>query len=365
MRELWPMAGVFVILVALFMFVFLVAREPGPSDAPPAHGDAALDGGDEAPDPAEVLKRFLEVIEKRQPKYDYVELECPACGEQLAVPEQASQESNNRFGGVATDIMSIALSPPPADGGRPGLESQDWEMLLATCAGCGASFHYLDVYHIRGGRYAISGWDLGELAPSLAQRDPMDWTVEERIYTRVLSLRAAGVEDVEQGFAALQGAYAANFGTWYGNTVHVPSPAFYALAAASFAVALETDTEMNTEARAVTAMTMGECLRLLGRDDDAKAAFELVHELADEAFDPERIQHKAALDALSQLEGLLAAGDHSLQRAQVAAAGEPPVGWYIDEMLPAINGHLDQHRSDWSELVDLSEIHVRINALMP
>lgn len=364
MRELWPMAGVFVILVALFMFVFLVAREPAPSDAPPGHGDA-LTSEEHVPDPAEVLKRFYEVVEKRQPKYDHVELECPACGEPLAVPEQASQESNNRFGGVATDIMSIALSPPPEEGGRPSLESQDWEMLLATCASCGAAYHYLDVYHLRGGRYAISGWDIEELAPSLAQRDPTEWTVEEKIYARVLTLRAAGVEEVELGFAALQGAYAANFGTWCGNTVHIPSPAFYALAAAYLAIALETDAQLNTEARAVTAMTMGECLRLLGRDDDAKAAFELVHELANEAFDPERVQHQAALDALSQLEGLLAAGDHSLHRAQVAASGEPPVGWYIDEMLPGINGHIDQHRDAWSGLLDVDEIHARINASIP
>ena len=354
MREWWPAAFVFALLALILLLVFLVSR-PGDETRQP---DERLDAEQQL-----TAERFIELLEMRQLQVKHIPMACPIDGTALDVPELASSHSRNRFGGVATDMMSISLAPPEAEPGRPNVELQDWEALLVTCPVCGATYHGIDIHHLnQATRYRIDDWDLTARAPQLAGRPPEAWTVDERIYVRLLTQRAAGVPSVELGFTALQGAYAANFGTWYGKEVRIPSPAYYALAAAYFTDALATEPEMRPLTRSYTALTQGECLRLLGRAEEARQAFAEVLSL--DAFDESNAEHRAALAALSQLQRLLEAEDYSLHRADIPEFREPPLGWYLDEMLPAINGHIAQHRASWNALDEADEIHARITALL-
>jgi len=433
MRQWWPVAFLFALLVLVLCFVFFVAiprSQPGSSQA--AGGGTATNSS-EAPaagetedeiSAAEKAARFAEAIEQRQPVYTTAKWNCPVDQVELDVPQQASRNANNRFGGVATDLMAIALGPPPAEGGRPSLDKQDWEMLLVTCPQCGATFHGIDLWQLQNGNYKIEHWNLKELVPVLAAKDFSTWTVDERILVRVLTQRAAGVEDVELAFSAIQGAYAANFDTWYGKDVQIPSDAFYALAAAYFRRALESGEGLNPEARSIASQTMGEVYRLLGRSKDAEAAFAAALEVeldataespakyaswkvdwdgdgqVDESGTGEPIlkatykapgqYHPAftfftdsadeistvTLDVavnmdqfqfqvLNQLEGLLADHKSSLEIAQIEQMDEPPGGWYLSEMLPAINSHIAQHRGDWNELDDPDQIITAIFEQLP
>jgi hypothetical protein len=354
MRYWWAVALVFTLLVLILLFVFLISR-PAEKKPSPEHPPA--------PEQQLTAERFYDLLAERQLRIEYVQMACPIDGTVLEVPELARRHSRNRFGGVATDLMSISLAPPAEGRGRPDVGLQDWEALLVTCPLCGATYHGIDIFHLQQAtRYRIDEWELSAIAPALAARPSEDWTTDERIYTRLLTQRAGGVPSVELGFTALQGAYAANFGTWYGKTVRIPSPAFYALAAAYFADALVTDSEMQPLTRASTALPLGECYRLLGRPADAAETFALVRSLG--AFDESNTEHRAARAALSQLEQLLAAEDYSLHRAEIPEFDEPPVGWYIDEMLPAINGHIAQHRADWAALGEIDALHQQILDLL-
>ena len=363
MRQWWPVAFLFVFLALVGVFVFLVAMpHSDTSDTAPSgtHATAQPDSGDAASEEelATEAERFAEAIEIRQPKYTYTAWTCPVDEVELQVPGQSSQQSNNRFGGVATDLMSIALAPPSEGIGRPSLEMQDWEMLLVTCPECGATYHGIDLWNLQQDQgYSLENWDLAQLASALAARDFDTWTVEERVLARVLTQQAMGVEDVELGFTALQGAYAANFGTWYGNQVNIPSPAFYALTAAFFKRALENGQALNDQSRCITAMTQGEAYRLLARTDDAAAAFTAARE--SEALDEGRIQ------VLEQLEGLLNSGDHALAVAEVGADHVPPGGWYLSEMLPAINSHIAYNRGNWAEMDDADAIITAMIEMLP
>jgi hypothetical protein len=432
MRQWWPVAFLFALLVLVLGFVFFVAvprSQPGSAQTAgsgTATGGAGSPGANETEGEigaAEKAQRFAEAIEQRQPVYTTTKWNCPVDQVELDVPQQASRNANNRFGGVATDLMAIALGPPPAEGGRPSLDKQDWEMLLVTCPQCGATFHGIDLWQLQNGNYKIEHWNLKELVPVLAEKDFSTWTVEERILVRILTQRAAGVEDVELAFSAIQGAYAANFNTWYGTEVHIPSDAFYALAAAYFRRALESGEGLNTQARSIASQTMGEAYRLLGRSKDAQAAFAAALEVeinavaespanyasweadwdgdgqVDENGTDEPIlkvpyqapgqYHPAftfytdsgdeistvTLDVavnmdqfqfqvLTQLEGLLANHRFSLEIAQIEQMDEPPGGWYLSEMLPAINGHIAEHRDDWNSLDDPEAIIAAIVELL-
>jgi len=436
MRQWWPVAFLFALLVLVLCFVFFIAvprsqtgsaqTAPGGTATSGAESPAAGETEDES-SAAEKAQRFAEAIEQRQPVYTTTKWNCPVDQVELDVPQQASRNANNRFGGVATDLMAIALGPPPAEGGRPSLDKQDWEMLLVTCPQCGATFHGIDLWQLQNGNYKIEHWNLKELVPMLAERDFGTWTVEERILVRVLTQRAAGVEDVELAFSAIQGAYAANFDTWYGKEVHIPSDAFYALAAAYFRRALESGEGLNTEARSIASQTMGEICRLLGRSTDAEAAFAAARaplqvELDATAESPAdyaswkvdgdgdgqvdesgtgepvlKVTYKApgqyhpvftfysdsakeistvTLDVavnmdqfqfqvLNQLVGLLADHKFSLEIAQIEQMDEPPGGWYLSEMLPAINSHIAEHRGDWNSLDDPEAIIAAIVELLP
>ncbi|GEM_PF-2436901 len=346
----WPVAFLFGFLAVLAIVVFVIARPAPEQQATPAEpatpaGQAALSA-----------EEFAQLLAERQPSYSTMQLACPVEGTMLEVP---NQDMDNRLGGVATDLMKIALGPPEEGIGRPSFEAQDWEMLLVTCPDCGATYHGIDLFNFgRGDAYSLADWDLSALAPALAARSVEDWTVEERVLARVLTQRAAGVESVELGFSALQGAYAANFNTWYGRKVNVPSPAFYALAAAFFRDSLdESHTAMAPGTKAITEMTLGEMYRLLGRREDAAQVFADARESG--GLD------QYTLQVLEQLEGLATAGDSGLSRAEVSALAPLSTGWYIDEMLPAINGHISAHRDGWSDLNDPDDALARILAMLP
>lgn len=361
MRQWWPVAFIFVFLALLGVFVFLVAMPRGDSSGAPAAG--AQGGTADATAPTEeeleeMAALFAEAIVQRQPVYTLTAWACPVDSVELQVPGQANRQSNNRFGGVATDLMSIALSPPTDGLGRPNLDSQDWEMLLVTCPQCGATFHGIDLWNLdQDLGYSLDGWDLAAVAPALAARDKSAWTVEERILVRLLTQRKMGVANVELGFTALQGAYAANFGTWYGKEVHIPSAGFYALASALFQRALDSDEELNAEARGITAMTQGEAYRLLGRADDALNSFALATEL--NALDDSR------LEVIEQLRSLVKSGNSSLEIAIVGEVHVPPGGWYLSEMLPAINSHIAFYRADWAGMDEADAIIAALLEQLP
>jgi len=154
----------------------------------------------------------------------------------------------------------------------------------------------------------------------------------------------------------MQGAYAANFGTWYGKEVTIPSCAFYALAAAYFKRALAEDETLPPEGRSITLMVQGEAYRLLGREEDALAAFQQVRDLG--------LLDAYTLPVLDQIEELAKTNQYSLERAAVAGMIEPPNGYYLDEMLPAINGHIAHARDSWNQLDDPNEILAAIDALL-
>lgn len=342
----WPVAFLFGFLVLLAVLVFVVARPPGQPAEP---GQQPVSAQEQARLSAE---EFAELLLQRQPRYSTFQSACPIDGTVLEVPKQ---DDDNRLGGVATDLMKIALGPPEGGIGRPDFEAQDWEMLLVTNPNNGATYHGIDLYNIASStRYEIADWDLAAWMPALAARPVDDWTVEERVLARVLTQRAAGVENVELGFSTLQGAYAANFNTWYGRKVSIPSPAFYALAAAYFRSALANDETLTAATRSVTQMTLGEMYRLLGRLEEAAQALAAAREAG--GLD------QYTLQVLAQLESLVAAGDSSLIRAEVAELAPLSTGWYLDEMLPAMNGHITAHRGEWNGLYTPEEVLARIDA---
>ncbi|MBN2081477.1 hypothetical protein JW859_04625 [bacterium] len=361
MRQWWPVAFLFGLLGVLFVFVFLLARSGDSTTTETSTpASATADAGSATTPAAETeltMEQFMEMIEQRQPRYEFMEMPCGVDGTLLEVPKQANRMATNRLGGVATDMMSIALGPPVEGQGRPSLDKQDWEMLLVTNPANGATYHGIDLHHLSSGvQYHITEWNLAALAPALAAIPNSEWTVEERILARVLTQRAAGVDDVELGFAALQGAYAANFGTWYGKDVAIPSSAFYALAAAYFKQALATDETLPPEGRSTTLMVQGEAYRLLGRQADALAAFRQVRDLG--------LLDEHTLPVLDQIEGLAEAGNYNLERAAVTGMTVPPGGYYLDEMLPAINGHIAYARDAWNTSDNSDSILAAIDALL-
>ena len=74
----------------------------------------------------------------------------------------------------------------------------------------------------------------------------------------------------------------------------------------------------------------------------------------------EQVRH--VVGDLEQLKAALDAGDYSLERVRIEGLTAPPVGWYLDTMLPAINGHITEHRADWNTLDDPAEIEQAIIA---
>jgi hypothetical protein len=333
-RQQWgATAFVFVFLGLLLLFVFLVSRRP------------AEDGAD-APVVTGAQASFWDGLAQRAPEYTTVSYNCPVDGTALDVPNRVR---DNRYGGVASDFMKITLAPPEGGYGQPDLTMQEWEMMPATCPTCGATYMEIDLLNLSsqmlpGGLAALQEWDLAEAAPPLADVPPAEWTRDEQLFVRYLTHRQAGFPGTELGYAALPAAYASNFAVWYGKDYAVPSVAYYALAAARMRADLDSGLPEREGERALIMFDLAELYRLLGRPEDASAWF-------DSALDSGLLD-EGRLAALEQLGASLEAGDFSLERVKIEGLTAPPVGWYLDTMLPAINGHISEHRADWNSLDD-------------
>ncbi|MCH7471402.1 hypothetical protein IIA79_00420 [bacterium] len=391
MREGWPTAFIFAVLAAIMLFVFAVCVEWEAVSVNGKHNEVPASGLRIPLTLTDPVAEFWARVEKYQPKYITLTRNCLVDGVEFEIQLKESRESDNRFGGVATDLMKIALAPPREGIGPPRLDLQEWENILGSCPACGATYTDADLSYIRRGAVPsalsnLRSWDLEAIAPTLAARPVEDWTPDERILVRYLTRRHAGFETVELGFAALSGAYASNLAIALGKKHTIPAPAFYALAAAEFASALDEQDSLNSEAAALTAQILGEMYRLLGRAADAQGAFDVSHEYFEEArLELEEKFASADLDGrssatwerklksldltmgiLGQLEASLAAGEYHLQRARVKEIEVPEeVGWYLDGMLPSINGELVFHRDGWNGEDDAEAIVSRIAGLFP
>jgi hypothetical protein len=358
--EWWPAVFVFVLLALILLLVFSIPPDDPahlPKDVVAEVDDPELD---ELPSPEEdasmSFQGFMELLEERAPRYVEKTVTDPVDGSEFVLPVPESSTSKNRFGGIATDLMTITLGPPDeTTNGRPSLAVQEWDAMRGTNPELGTTYMEVDLLNIIGNpRYEIEEWDLAATAPGLAARGIENWTSGERILSHVLTQRAAGVEPVELAFNSLQGAYSANFNVWYGEEeVYIPSAAFYALAAAYFETALEQSGQMNKVARFIVHRTLGETYRLLGRFDDALDSFARAREVGHE--------DERELAMLDTLEQYAAAGDSDLHRAEIEGMPEPPVGWYVELMLPAINAHLDRHRDEWAGLDSAGAVLGKIN----
>lgn len=315
------------------------------TDAQRPARDAAA-GGRPAPRAVDerAVARFWATVEEHQPKFEPVAQVCPVEGADLDVPALID---TNRLGGVATDMMQLALAPNPQGTGAPDISRQVFAEQFGTCPKCGATYTELDISVMNTApvRERLAKWDLAQLAPELAARPQAQWTADERALARFLTQRQAGLSQVELGISALQGAYCCNLAVAAGIKRRFVSPAFYALAASCFAQGLA---DSDKTAASFAAMMLGECSRLLGRVDAAQAAYAQARSLG--GLEPE------AQAVLDQLEQLLQQGDMNLERAQLPGVAMPPVAWYLEPMLPAINGDIAVARQDWAELTDTDAV---------
>lgn len=368
MNEWWPVLFIFGFLAALFIFVFTIGKGEGGSTA-----EALKDKDSEHGDATELSasEQFWAAIEEHQPVYTSINYECLVDGTEIPVP---NKQSDNRLGGVATDLMKIALGPPKSGLGRPDFELQEFEQLLCTCPACGATYMQIDLINMRSGMVpgaldAIKKWDLAEALPGLAGKPVESWTYDEKSLVRYLTMKQAGFPNYELGFYALSGAYCSNFAVWYGRDYTVPSPAFYALAAAEMSRDLEAGIPERSNERAPTALALGEAYRLLDRPEDAKHWFSEAEQLFRAAHEggaikDEDLEHY--LQVTAAMQEMIAEGNSSLNVVNIPGMPPPPLGsWYLEEMLPNINGHIIQHRGDWSGLKDPSKIIEQISSLFP
>jgi hypothetical protein len=370
----------------------------------------------EAPAPPAAKKDmdFATLLKLHEPQFMQLERDCPVDNTKFKLPSQDAVHDNS-FGGIATDMMKLALAPPKQEGGPPELDCQQFDYLLGSCPTCGASFIELDLINMRSGLppQAMSNlnrnWDLARAAPQLKALPLSEWTFEERALARYLTARTGweGADnlEVELGFAALQGAYCSNMSLYLGRDYRITAAAFYALAAAHFRHALDNNTNvpenlrMGAQAQAMTAIEIGETNRLLGRREESQAGFDQARQIAvadikalesqiplveaeieaqrarlpapgsPEAQSGHTLQREIAkkeqklknlrgwisaqqqnLEVIAVLEGYLHAGDYKLHRYTPEGVPAPPIGWYIDMLLPAINGELEVQRSNWSSL---------------
>lgn len=350
------------------------------------------------PGPDGKPRDFQRVLRDRSPRYADEERPCPVCGQLFMVP-MGLPNSGNMFGGVGTDSMPVALGAPPEGEGAPQLDCQDYDKLLVGCPSCRACFNGLDHAEYSGGSpfNALSnlrgGWKIETAAPALKDKPIEAWTLDERAFVRYLTRstawRGEAGADIELSFAALDGASTTNMSIYLGRDYHIPAAAFYALCAAHCRLALAAQPDLperNARGAAMLAMQLGECSRLLGRDADSAAAFGQAEEwiqtsiaTAQEQLEAARREGKkqAEMDQsylldtakgqhyyLKQLAGYLKDGDRHLHRLKARKERRPPVGWYIELMLPAINGELDSTREAWTQAREPGQIVEQINAML-
>jgi hypothetical protein len=292
----------------------------------------------------QAVARFWAAIAEHQPHFEPVAQVCPVDGAALDVPALID---TNRLGGVATDMMQLALAPNPDGTGPPDITRQGFAAQFGSCPKCGATFTELDISVMNAApvRAKLAGWDLGRLAPALAKRPQAQWTADERALVRFMTQQQAGLSQVELGISALQGAYCCNLAVAAGIKRRFVSPAFYALAASCFS---QGQSDADKPAASFAAMMLGECSRLLGRADEAQAAYAQARKLG--GLEPE------AQAVLKQLEQLLKKGDFNLERAELPGLAMPPVNWYLDPMLPAINGDISVTRTQWAAYPDTAAV---------
>jgi len=361
MREWWPAIFVFTLLIVLTCFVYFTAYPPkkGGQMAQPA---GQVPGKPLTAEQQQAVERFWQLVEQHKPQYVTDKLNCLVDGTKVELGNLLNKDSDNRYGGVTSDVMSIALAPPPGGMGQPDFLFQDWMKLPGTCPTCGATYMEIDLHNISiglvpNGEKALKAWKLAEQAPPLAKVPKDKWTSDERLFVRYLTMRVAGFPRGELGFYSLPCAYASNFCGWYGDPLayRVPAPAFYALAATELKAELDDPSSRASDLdKATAAMMMGECYRLLGRFVDAAKGYERARKF--------NTLDDVTLDVLKQLESWQTQGDSQLHRVEVQDARRPPVGWYIEEMLPAINANLDATRAQWAALDDRDQIVQQILA---
>jgi hypothetical protein len=334
-------AVLFVALAGLIAWV-LATGSGGDRDAA---GDAgsppvAAPGVDE-----QSVARFWQTVAEHKTHFEMVAHVCPVDATALDVPALID---TNRLGGVATDMMKLSVAPNPDNIGPPDLSQQDFVLQYGTCPKCGATFTELDMTTLGAQpvRDRLARWDLRKLAPALSARPQGQWTVDERALVRYLTLRQAGTSQVELGIAALQGAYACNLATSVGQKRRFVSAAFYALAAAHFRTAAADTADPSTTGFA--ALMLGECARLLGRVEEARVALSQARRSGQ--------LDDAAKAVLSQIDGLLGDGNLDLVRAELPGVSTPPTGWYLNDLLPAINADIAVCRKDWAELPDAQAV---------
>lgn len=333
-------AVLFIALAGLIAWV-LATGAGGERDAA---GDAgslplAAPGVDE-----QSVARFWQTVAEHKTHFEMVAHVCPVDAAALDVPALID---TNRLGGVATDMMKLSVAPNPEGIGPPDLSQQDFVLQYGTCPKCGATFTELDITTLGAQpvRERLAQWDLNLLAPGLSAKTQAQWTVDERALARYLTQRQAGTSQVELGIAALQGAYASNLATSVGLKRRFVSAAFYALAAAHFRTAAADTADPGSAGFA--ALMLGECERLLGRVDEARAALAQAHAGG---------LDEAAQAVLGQIEGLLDDGNLDLVRAELPGVSTPPTGWYLNDLLPAINGDIAANRQEWTGLPDLQAV---------
>jgi len=310
---------------------------------------------------------FDKALEARQPKFNTIQRQCYVEDHTFNVTTGDSKQ-DNAFGGVATDLMKIALSPPQQKPGAPSIDRQNFDLLLSTCPVCGATYFDIDFFNIGLGKFPKAKdnlkqhFNLAQLCPELDATKSKDWTYDERGLVRYLTQQTAGYPDYELGYTALSGAYSSNLSVGIGRDYHIPAAAFYALAAAQFKHHIASGKFDNHAEAGLVAMTMGEMYRLLGRHTDAKSAFASARQIGTAPHGSKDGIDPGTRDILTYLEKLNAAGDSSLHRAPLANAKTPPLGWYIDTILPGINAELDVQRSKWAKLDDPDAIVAAIRA---
>lgn len=330
-------AVLFVALAGLIAWVLATGsgderRAAGGSDRPPTAPAGVTE---------QSVARFWQTVAEHKTHFEPVAHVCPVDGAGLDVPALID---TNRLGGVATDMMMLAVAPNPDGIGPPDLSQQKYVLQYGTCPKCGATFTELDITTMSAQvvRTRLAKWDLAKLAPGLSLDGQAQWTADERALARYLTQRQAGVSQVELGISALEGAYACNLAVSVGLKRRFVSTAFYALAATHFRSAA-TDPG-DAAAAAFAAQMLGECDRLLGRVEEAQAA--LAQAQGSAQLD------EAAKAVLAQSASLLEHGDFDLARAELPGVSTPPTGWYLDELLTPINADTAVSRNDWADLAD-------------
>jgi hypothetical protein len=346
-------------------------------------------GGVKAAAPSK-SKDFWASLEERKPVFDLEKYPCPVCLTELNVPFK-TRDHSNLFGGVGTDMMGVALRPNPAGSGPPDVDCQDYDHLLVGCPECGAFYGGMDVVNFNGGNPFNSlvnlraNWTAKSVPPELVGRPFDELTYDERGLIRYLTTKTAcegdSSYDLQLGFVALDAAFGANVSVYIGRDYKIPSTAFYALTEAHFRAALDKDPdfyETNGRAAMTLIINVAECNRLLGRAEASKAAFiearsraeaevskrEKAAAEAKEGGKPQAIydsdfllkEAKTRLSAVDQIEAYLKKGDFDLHRYKVKGEKKPPIGWYIEQMLPGINGEIQATRAQWAGLSDPDEI---------